>query len=643
MQPSGSPKISVVMIVKNEEKVLARCLETVKDADEIIVCDTGSIDNTIEVAKRFTDKVYNDYTWEQSFAKARNHAKSKATGDWILSIDADEQLEVDFAKVRETIRIAEERGALAVNIKLVADNTETTGNIKEKLKKTEQWHWYPRIFKNVPAVWWEGAVHNHISVQGIDDTQDIEIVYGYSPAHTLDPDRSIRIMEKEVTERDDAVRETFYLGREYYYRNRFQDCVATLGKYVQKSDYMPEKADAFLIMSMAYFQMGQNEDAKDACLQAIKTNPDFKEAILFMATLSDQKHITHWKKMAEEADDSNVLFVRPPAKELFISPHDDDNVLFGSFICIRNKPTVLVVLDSYIQPKRGEVGCSAKERAKETAAANKILGCKVERIGLHDDMVTSEMLEKALLKYRDEYGVVYAPALQGGNPHHDMISKACDKVFGDKVTHYTTYTKKELWTRGVSEVVPTEKEAKLKEKALACYESQIRINKPHFDAVAGKSEWLGFWPGLYLGAGEHRMTGGWTYLDRYPFPGIDVVCDVTDGLPFPDNYFHRVFSQDFLEHIPPEKKIFLMNEIFRVLKPKGTMEHICPRAGSDNDFGSPSHLSHWSLQQFEHFDVDSYRYNKDRLYEGFKGGFKKISAENSEDGQTIHVKYIVVK
>lgn len=643
MKSGKSPTISVVLIAKNEEAVLSRVLSSIKDADEIIVCDTGSVDKTIEVAKKFTDKVYDDYKWEKSFAKARNHAKSKATCEWILSIDADEKLDVPFSKVREAVEEAERRGALAVNIKLHADDSENGHFVKEDLSASDKWHWFPRVFKNVPEVWWEGAVHNHISVAAIDDKEDgVRIIYGYSPAHHLDPNRSLDILETEVNTRENAVREAFYLGREYYYRSRFDECITTLGKYVQKSVYPAEKADAFLIMSMAYFQKGQPEDAKDACLQAIKVNPNFKEAILFMATLVDQKHIGPWKKMAEIADESEVLFVRPPARHLFISPHDDDNVLFGAFTCIREKPTVMVVLDSYIQPARGEQGCSAEERAKETTDANDILGCAVERLGIHDDEVTEEILE-AHLKTYDVYDVVYAPALQGGNPHHDMISRVCDKVFGSRVMHYTTYEKTKLWTRGVTEIVPTPKELEIKNRALACYVSQIAINKPHFDAVEDKSEWLGYWPGLYLGAGSHRMPGGWTYLDAYPFPGIDVVCDVTMGLPFPNNSFHRVYSQDFLEHTPQEKKVFIMNEIWRVLKPNGYMEHIIPKAGSANDFGSPSHISHWSLQQFEHWDIDSYRYEKDRYYEGFKGAFKKVFAEEATDGQTIHVKMTAIK
>lgn len=74
--------ISLCMIVKNEEDVLARCLESVKDVvDEIIIVDTGSTDKTKTIAKEFTDKVY-DFKWVNHFAKARNFAFSKAKMDY---------------------------------------------------------------------------------------------------------------------------------------------------------------------------------------------------------------------------------------------------------------------------------------------------------------------------------------------------------------------------------------------------------------------------------------------------------------------------------------------------------------------------------------------------------------------------------
>lgn len=297
------PKISAVLIVKNEEECLARCLESVKDAYEIIICDTGSIDKTIEVAKKYTDKVYTDFVWCDSFEKARNHALSKATGDYVLSIDADEYLHSWF-EVEQAVKLAQEKGSLAVDVMLYAEDNN-------------QGHYFPRLFKRDPKVFWCGAIHNHLSVLG-DRLGDVKITYGYSPAHKLDPDRAMRILEKEVKANPEAVREMFYLGREYFYRNRFEECLLITGKYVQKSVFLAEKAEAFLMMARAYWALKMAEDARDACLQALKINSHFKEAILFFAVLAGEgtgnegweRNAKQWRKMSETADNQGVLFVR---------------------------------------------------------------------------------------------------------------------------------------------------------------------------------------------------------------------------------------------------------------------------------------------------------------------------------------------
>lgn len=288
-------KISAVLIVKNESAMLARCLESVHDADEIIVVDTGSIDNTVEIAKKFTDKVFTDFKWCDDFAKARNYAKSKATGDFILSIDADEYCH-DFSKVREAVENIE---ADAINVKMIMG-----GSVPESF------FYFSRLFKNRDDIFWVGAIHNCLNIVGTKDSE-VEITYEYSPAHSLDPDRALRILEKEVKERGDtAPREMYYLGREYWYKQMYKECTATLGKYVQIAHWDAEKADAFLIMSRAYSTQGLDDDARDACLQAIKINPHFKEAILFMAAIVPDQHADQWKRMGETANNTNILFQR---------------------------------------------------------------------------------------------------------------------------------------------------------------------------------------------------------------------------------------------------------------------------------------------------------------------------------------------
>jgi glycosyltransferase involved in cell wall biosynthesis len=88
------PRISLAMIVRNEAPRLTQCLASIKNAvDEIVIVDTGSTDSTMQLAQKYTPKVYS-YQWGNDFAAARNYAIEQTTGDWILSLDADEQLTI---------------------------------------------------------------------------------------------------------------------------------------------------------------------------------------------------------------------------------------------------------------------------------------------------------------------------------------------------------------------------------------------------------------------------------------------------------------------------------------------------------------------------------------------------------------------
>lgn len=286
--------IGIAIIAKNESAMITRCLESVKGADQIVVVDTGSTDNTMEIARKYTSEVYDDFKWCDDFAAARNHVKSKMKTDYILSIDCDEFCH-DFSKVREAI----EWGVDVLNVKMIMENVVP-----------ESHFYFPRLFKNSPEIFWAGAIHNALNMAASRDSE-VEITFGFSPAHELDPDRALRILEKEVKQRgSDAPREMYYLGREYWYKQMFPECTATLGQYVQIAHWDAEKADAFLIMARAYSTQGLDDDARDACLQAIKINPNFKEAILFMAAIVPDHHSAQWRRMAETADNTNILFKR---------------------------------------------------------------------------------------------------------------------------------------------------------------------------------------------------------------------------------------------------------------------------------------------------------------------------------------------
>lgn len=296
-------KISAVLIAKNEESCIEKCLALLVGFDEIIVCDTGSTDRTVELAKGFTDKVFEDYKWEDSFAKARNHALSKATGDWVLSIDADEVLKSSVEEVRAAAAASDEKGFKVAMVKLTGAGTDNT-------------HRFTRLFKRCEDVFWKGAAHNYLSVAQ-DNPVEVEIEYGYSEAHKLDPDRTLRILEKACTDEPELVREKYYLAREYWYRKRYDKALDWYQSYLKIATWAPEKADALLMTARCLWQLQRGPEARAACLQAIGINPEFQEALYFMAEMHFSPWKESWEKIAAAADNSNVLFIRKviPRKE----------------------------------------------------------------------------------------------------------------------------------------------------------------------------------------------------------------------------------------------------------------------------------------------------------------------------------------
>ena len=162
------PTLSLCMIVKNEQANLVRCLSSVKAAvDEVIVVDTGSTDRTKDLASIFGAKVF-DAPWRDDFAEARNASLSRASGDWVLVIDADETLSPrDHAALRNLIRkIAKNIGGYDLatrNYVMEANTAGWTANDGAYPAEEAGTGWYAnrkvRLFRNDPRIRFSGAVH----------------------------------------------------------------------------------------------------------------------------------------------------------------------------------------------------------------------------------------------------------------------------------------------------------------------------------------------------------------------------------------------------------------------------------------------------------------------------------------------------
>ena len=169
-------RISLCMIVKNEEKVLARCLDSVADLmDEIIIVDTGSTDHTKEIAARYTDKIY-DFEWIRDFSAARNYAFSLATMEYIYTADADEVIDEDN---RKRFRYLKECMLPEIEIVQMKYGNQlqhgTVYNFDEEYR--------PKLFKRLRQFVWEGSVHEMVRLAPVIYDSDIVITHMPERSH----------------------------------------------------------------------------------------------------------------------------------------------------------------------------------------------------------------------------------------------------------------------------------------------------------------------------------------------------------------------------------------------------------------------------------------------------------------------------
>ena len=201
--------ISLCMIVKDEEKFLGRCLDSIKDAvDEIVIVDTGSKDATREVAAQYTDKVY-DFEWIQDFAAARNFAFSKATMDYQMWLDAD-----DVVEERQLTKILELKNTLSLDVDMVTMKyiTAFDKNDKPLFSSTRE-----RLLKRENDFKWQDPVHECIPLQGNIFKSDIYISHRKEGAKEGQSHRNLNIykaLEDKVGAEGMTPRQQYYFARE---------------------------------------------------------------------------------------------------------------------------------------------------------------------------------------------------------------------------------------------------------------------------------------------------------------------------------------------------------------------------------------------------------------------------------------------
>jgi glycosyltransferase involved in cell wall biosynthesis len=295
-------KISLCMIVKNEERFIVNCLKAaIPLVDEIIIVDTGSTDNTITLINECRANIeLRHFFWTDNFADARNESIRGAIGDWILPLDADEVIHCNPVALRAFLETAPEEGLL------VAMNHHLgTGNFHFGTECV-------RFFRNKHIIY-EGALHEKLvkvtSSGNLDDNLSTGVIdekllvidhYGYAPAVVNEKNKRQRnktILQTMLLKSpgDPALR--FYLGKEFAAEGNYEEALNwLLAVLPELKTNLVRRTAALQEIVMCYFHLKRYNECIHF-IEALLTSDQFATPF-FLFYLAGSYHNSHMYEKA---------------------------------------------------------------------------------------------------------------------------------------------------------------------------------------------------------------------------------------------------------------------------------------------------------------------------------------------------------
>ncbi|TDQ35436.1 tetratricopeptide repeat-containing glycosyltransferase family 2 protein [Aureibacillus halotolerans] len=256
-------EISLCMIVKNEEEVLADCLKSVENVvDEIIVMDTGSTDQTKEIASKFTQHVY-EFDWVEHFAKARNAAFAKATKPYILWLDADDVLTTEDQE--KFLRL---KASLDPSVDAVSMHYHTAFDDSGKPSFTYRRN---RLIKRERGFQWIGAVHEYLAVGGNIFASDIAVTHQKSKKTTVpSSDRNLKIYESMLERKEEmTARDVYYFANELREHGQHRRSIQYYEQFLtSKAGWVEDNIAACLSISDNYNALDEKDNAQRAIVRS---------------------------------------------------------------------------------------------------------------------------------------------------------------------------------------------------------------------------------------------------------------------------------------------------------------------------------------------------------------------------------------
>lgn len=277
------PLLSLCMIVRNEQARLPAAIQSVSTiVDEIIIVDTGSTDQTIQLAENYASLVM-QVNWNDDFSEVRNLSLEEATGEWILIMDADETLHPeDLSKVRKLIHTGEQEGYFITMINRIG---QSIGFQEEHFPAI-------RLFRNHPSYRFSGAIHEQICSIPTDKItlSGIRILH-----HGNEDDRSkranrsvrnIRILKNEVEQNPDDAFSRYNLGVEYTVAGRYQQSIDQFEQAKVLLSGKPLWASRFYkSLAYCYIKVEQWEMAAQTIAEGIAHFPDYSDLFYLQGML----------------------------------------------------------------------------------------------------------------------------------------------------------------------------------------------------------------------------------------------------------------------------------------------------------------------------------------------------------------------
>jgi tetratricopeptide (TPR) repeat protein len=278
-------RLTAALIVRDESRFIEGCLESlVGHADEIVLVDTGSRDDTVEKALRFPITLYR-FEWCDDFSAARNFALEQARGEWILSIDADERLVVPAPAM--------------LNAALTDD-----GKVAWRLRLHPRLDWTPyaevRLFRNDPRIRFRGAIHErmHEGVEAVVSADGTEIGecglalqhIGYEDDQSRKNPRNIPLLRSRVQDDPDHLYSWWHLGQCLHLVGDDEGALAAWSQGMAAARRVPAASrsitDAQSAVWLIKLQIRRGVDVADVLKEALELYPDHLTLIWIKATLA---------------------------------------------------------------------------------------------------------------------------------------------------------------------------------------------------------------------------------------------------------------------------------------------------------------------------------------------------------------------